>query len=115
VAWARWGRGGGRHGAVPTVVRGPVVGPACRACESESERGWGRQGGASASFIDEVRRFARLKNISAGTVRNYPDLWQGGCRHICMMSYFKVNGVGILWLTANDEVMAKKVGAVMII
>jgi hypothetical protein len=31
------------------------------------------------------------------------------------MGYFKVNGVGILWLTGNDEVMAKKVGAVMII
>jgi hypothetical protein len=31
------------------------------------------------------------------------------------MGYFKVNGVGILWLIGNDEVMAKKVGAVMII
>jgi hypothetical protein len=31
------------------------------------------------------------------------------------MGYFKVNGVGILWLTRNDEVMAKKVCAVMII
>jgi hypothetical protein len=35
---------------VPTAVRGPVVGPACRACASGSERGWGRQEGASASF-----------------------------------------------------------------
>jgi hypothetical protein len=32
-----------------------------------------------------------------------------------MMGYFKVNGVGTLWLTGNDEVMAKKVGTVMII
>jgi hypothetical protein len=31
------------------------------------------------------------------------------------MGYFKVNGVCILWFTGNDEVMAKKVGAVMII
>jgi hypothetical protein len=65
--------------------------------------------------MNEVRWFARRKNISAGTVRNYPDLWQGGCRHICRMGYFKVNGVGTPWLTGNDEVTAKKVGAVMII
>jgi hypothetical protein len=65
--------------------------------------------------MNEVRRFARRKNISAGTVRNDPDLWRGGGRHICMMGYFKVNGVGILWLTGDDEVMAKKVGAIMII
>jgi hypothetical protein len=32
-----------------------------------------------------------------------------------MMGYFKVNGVGTLWLTGNDEVMAEKVGAIMII
>jgi hypothetical protein len=31
------------------------------------------------------------------------------------MGYFKVNGVGTPWLTRNDEVMAKKVGAVIII
>ena len=35
---------------VPTAVRGPVVGPACRACASESERGWGRQGGGVGFF-----------------------------------------------------------------
>jgi hypothetical protein len=29
-----------------------------------------------------------------------------------MTGYFKVNGVGTLWLTGNDEVMAEKVGAV---
>jgi hypothetical protein len=32
-----------------------------------------------------------------------------------MTGYFKVHGVGTLWLTGCDEVMAKKVGAVMII
>jgi hypothetical protein len=32
-----------------------------------------------------------------------------------MTGYFKVHGVGTLWLTWSDEVMAKKVGAVMII
>jgi hypothetical protein len=32
-----------------------------------------------------------------------------------MTGYFKVNGVGTPWLTGNDEVMAKKVGVVMII
>ena len=29
--------------------------------------------------------------------------------------HFKVNGVGTLWLTGNDEVMAKEVCAVMIV
>jgi hypothetical protein len=32
-----------------------------------------------------------------------------------MTGYFKVHGVGTLWLTGSDEVMAKKVGVVMII
>jgi hypothetical protein len=32
-----------------------------------------------------------------------------------MTGYFKVHGVGTLWLTGSDEVMAKKVGAVMFI
>jgi len=41
AAWARWGHGDGRHGVVSAAVRGPVVGPACRACASESERGRG--------------------------------------------------------------------------
>jgi hypothetical protein len=63
---------------VPAAVRGPVVGPECRACVSESERGWGWQGGASASFLNEVRWFARRKTISAGIVCDDPDLWRGG-------------------------------------
>ena len=55
---------------VPAAVRGPVVGPACRACVDESERGWGRQGGASACFIDEVRQFARRrKNLGRHCAR----------------------------------------------
>jgi hypothetical protein len=48
-------------------------------------------------------------------MRDDPDLWRGGCRYICITGYFKVHGVGTLWLTGSDEVMAKKVGAVMII
>jgi hypothetical protein len=32
-----------------------------------------------------------------------------------MTGHFKVNGVGTLWLPGDDEVMAKKVGAVMIV
>ena len=32
-----------------------------------------------------------------------------------MMGHFKVNGVGTLWLPGDDEVMAKEVGAVMIV
>ena len=32
-----------------------------------------------------------------------------------MTGLFKVNGVGTLWLSGNDEVMAKEVGAVMIV
>ena len=34
---------------------------------------------------------------------------------VAMMGLFKVNGVGTLWLSGNDEVMAKEVGAVMIV
>ena len=32
-----------------------------------------------------------------------------------MEGHFKVNGVGTLWLSGDDEVMAKEVGAVMIV
>ena len=32
-----------------------------------------------------------------------------------MTGLFKVNGVGTLWLPGNDKVMAKEVGAVMIV
>ena len=32
-----------------------------------------------------------------------------------MTGHFKVNGVGTLWIQGNDEIMAKKVGAVMIV
>ena len=74
---------------VPTAVRGPVVGPACRACASESERGWGRQRGG----------------------RRLP----GNGVSAAMTGHFKVNGVGTLWLRGDDEVMAKDVGVVMIV
>ena len=32
-----------------------------------------------------------------------------------MTGHFKVNGVGTLWLPGDDEVMAKEVGAIMIV
>ena len=32
-----------------------------------------------------------------------------------MTGHFKVNGVGTLWLPGDDEVMAKEVGAVIIV
>ena len=32
-----------------------------------------------------------------------------------MTGHFKVNGVGTLWLSGDDEVMVKEVGAVMIV
>ena len=32
-----------------------------------------------------------------------------------MTGHFKVNGVGTLWLLGDDEVMAKEVGAVMVV
>ena len=82
---------------MPAAVRGPIVGPACRACASESES-------------ERVRRFGG--KISAGTVRGDPDFSEVSA---AMMGLFKVNGVGTLWLPGNDEVMAKEVGAVMIV
>ena len=32
-----------------------------------------------------------------------------------LTGHFKVNGVGTLWLPGDDEVMAKEVGAAMIV
>ena len=32
-----------------------------------------------------------------------------------MTGHFNVNGVGTLWLPGDDEVMAKEVGAIMIV
>ena len=81
---------------MPAAVRSPVVGPACRACASESER---------------VRRFGRKKSRPALCVAT-PIFSEVGA---AMTGLFKVNGVGTLWLPGNDEVMAKEVGAVMIV
>ena len=77
---------------MPAAVRGPVVGPACRTCASESER---------------VRRFSRSALCVATPI--YSEV------SVAMTGHFKVNGVGTLWLPGNDEVMAKEVGAVMIV
>ena len=69
---------------MPAAVRGPVVGPACRACVSESES-------------ERVRRFGG--KISAGIVRGNPDFFsEVGA---AMTGLFKVNGVGTLWLPGN--------------
>ena len=81
---------------MPAAVRGPVVGPACRACASESER---------------ARRFGGKKSRPALCVAT-PIFREVS---VAMMGLFKVNGVGTLWLPGNDEVMAKEVGAVMIV
>ena len=76
TAWCR------RQCAVPSWGR-RVARVRARASAGEDSRE-----GALASFIDKVRRFARRrKKISAGTVRDDPDLWRGGCRHICMTGY----------------------------
>ena len=54
-----------------------------------------------------------MEKISAGTVRGDPDFFsEVGA---AMTGLFKVNGVGTLWLPGNDEVMAKEVGAAMIV
>ena len=81
---------------VPAAVHGPVVGPACRACASESER---------------VRRFGGKKSRPALCVAT-PIFSEVGA---AMTGLFKVNGVGTLWLPGNDEVVAKEVDAVMIV
>jgi len=73
---------------VLAVVRSPVVGPACRACASESDRVRMAEGGC----------WLPGNGVSAA-----------------MTGDFKVNGVGTLWLRGNDEVMAKEVGAAMIV
>ena len=74
---------------VLAAVRDPVVGPACRACASESERVRTTEGGG----------------------RRLP----GNGASAAMTGHFKVNGVGTLWLPGNDEVLAREVGAVMIV
>ena len=72
---------------MPAAVRGPVVGLACRACASESERVRTAKGG-----------------------RRLP----GNGVSAAMTGHFKVNGAGTLWLPGDDKVMAKEVGAAMI-
>ena len=72
---------------VPAAVRGPGVGPACRACASESER------------------------VRTAGGRRLP----GNGVSAAMTGHFKVNGGGTLWFPGDDEVMAKEVGAVMIV
>ena len=54
-----------------------------------------------------------MEKISTGTVRGDPDFFREVSA--AMTGLFKVNGVGTLWLPRNDKVMAKEVGAVMIV
>ena len=82
---------------VPAAVRGPVVGLACRACARESER-VRRFGGKNLGRHCAWRPRFFFSEVSAA-----------------MTGLFKVNGVGTLWFPGNDEVMAKEVGAVMIV
>ena len=81
---------------MPAAVCCPVVGPACRACASDSER---------------VRRFGGKKSRPALCVAT-PIFSEVSA---AMTGLFKVNGVGTQWLPGNDEVMAKEVGAIMIV
>ena len=71
-----------------------VVGLACRTCASE-----------------RVRCFGGKKSRPVLCVAT-PIYSEVGA---AMTGHFKVNGVGTLWLPLNDEVMAKEVGAVMIV
>ena len=49
---------------VPTAVRGPVVGRCVVRARARASAGEDGREGASASFIDEVRRFARRRKKS---------------------------------------------------
>ena len=72
---------------------------------------WGRciaRAPARASAGEAVRRKKSRLALCVAT----PIYSEVGA---AMMGHFKVNGVGTLWLPGNNEVMAKDVGAVMIV
>ena len=81
-------------------------------------RGWAARRGAGGSA--QSRRGAGVSRVRERE-RAGEDGRGGGCRlpgngvSAAMTGDFKVNGVGTLWLPGNDEVMAKEVGAVMIV
>ena len=80
-------------------------------------RGWAarRGAGGSARYRHGAGMLRMRERERAG------EDGRGGCRLLgngvsaAMTGHFKVNGVGTLWLPENDEVMAKEVGAVMIV
>ena len=96
---------------VPAAVRGLVVGPVCRACASESERvrTAGRGPGCYVGAGEAVRASGKSRPALCVVTPIYGEVGAA------MTGHFKVNGVGTLWLTGNDEVMAKEVCAVMIV
>ena len=58
-AAVRWGLGGGWHGMMLGAARGPVAGPACRACiASASEEGGSHRGVDAAA----ARAYAYCKD-----------------------------------------------------
>ena len=80
-------------------------------------RGWAARRGAGGSAqsrrgagVSRVRERERACEDSRGG-RRLP----GNGVSAAMTGHFKVNGVGTLWLPWNDEVMAKEVGAAMIV
>ena len=79
--------------------------------------GWAARRGAGGSA-----RFRRGAGVSRVRERERAgEDGRGGCWlpgngvSAAMTGDFKVNGVGTLWLRGNDEVMAKEVGAAMIV
>ena len=96
---------------MPAAVHGPVVGPACRACASESERVRTAEGGPGCCVGAGEAVRAAQKSRPALCVAT-PIYGEVGA---AMTGHFKVNGVGTLWLPGNDEVMAKEIGAVMMV
>ena len=83
---------------------------ACHACASESERVRTAGGPGCCVGVGEVVRAAE-KSRPALCVATLIYGEVGAA----MTGHFKVNGVGTLSLPGNDEVIAKEVGAVMIV
>ena len=59
-AAVRWGLGGGRHCVMPGAARGPVAGPACRACIASANEGGGQATGAWTQQQLEHMRTVRI-------------------------------------------------------
>ena len=80
-------------------------------------RGWAARRGAGGSA--QSRRGAGVSRVRererAGEDGRGGHRLPGNGVSAAMMGHFKFNGVGTLWLRGNDEVMAKEVGAVMIV